>query len=352
MLDSIQSLLDAFPDGVVQERAGLVLAANGKARQYLPQLTPGSLLPDCIPLTEQTETVSGVFSAGAAVYLYSCAPDSDGAGHVILFRPDPQAGLKSWQLEGALGQLRDLLGEILAEVGPAAVPGGAVPAAAFGKTFHRLFRLVSNLEFMQRAEEEGVPFRPVTMDLDGLCRHTVQLAGSLLREAGVSLEYQYRGRMGLLIPGDPDLLQKLLLSLISNAAQAAGAEGRVVLALHRQGNKAVIALSNSGAAPSQRQLSAIFREGPEEDIPLPGQGAGLGVPIVRHILRLHGGSMVVLPGGGPALSVMLSLPAGPLNNHLELHSPSRIQRDGGLDPVLTELSDVLPAHLFGMEVLD
>ena len=45
MLDSIQSLLDAFPEGVVQAHAGCVLAANEKARQYLPQLEPGGPLP-------------------------------------------------------------------------------------------------------------------------------------------------------------------------------------------------------------------------------------------------------------------------------------------------------------------
>lgn len=351
MLDSIQSLLDAFPDGVVQVRGGLVLSANEKARQYLPRLTAGSPLPDCIPLPGRDEPATGVFTAGSSSYLYSCAPDSRQTGYVILFRPDPQAGLKSWQLDGALRELRQLLGDILAEVGPASVPGGTVSAAAFGKTFHRLFRLVNNLEFMQQTAEEGVPFHPVTMDLDGLCRHTVQLAGDLLREAGVSLEYRSRLH-GLLIPGDPELLQKLLLSLISNAAQAAGADGTVVLALRRQGEKAVLAVSNSGALPSQRQLSAFFREGPTEDIPLPGQGAGLGIPIVRQILNLHRGAMVALPGGDPAFRVVISLPTGPLDSRLKLHTPPPIQRDAGLDPVLVELSDVLPDYLFGMEGLD
>lgn len=349
MLDSIQSLLDAFPEGVVQVHGGLVLSANGKARQYLPQLTPGSPLPDCIPLPDQEGAVNGAFTAGGSSYLYSCAPDSQ--GYVILFRPDPQAGLSSWQLDGALRELRQLLAELLTEVGPATVPGGTVPAAAFGKTFHRLFRLMSHLEFMQQTAQEGVPFHPVTMDLDGLCRHTVRPAADLLREAGVTLEYRSK-LSGLLIFGDPELLQKLLLSLISNAARAAGENGTVVLALRRQGKNAVLSVSNSGEVPGQRQLSAFFREGPMEDIPLPSQGAGLGIPIVRHILSLHKGAMVVLPGESPAFSVVVSLPTGPLNNRLTLHTPSAVQRDAGLDPVLVELSDVLPDSLFGMEELD
>ncbi len=351
MLDSIQSLLNALPEGVIQVCGGLVLSINEKARQYLPQLTPGSSLPEGILLPGQGGAASGVFTAGSVSYLYSCTCQAGEAGHVILFHPDPQPGLKSWQLDGALGELRLLLGDILTEVGPATVPGGTVSAAAFGKTFHRLFRLVNNLEFVQQTAGEGVPFRPVTMDLDGLCRHTIQPAGDLLQEAGISLEYRSKVS-GLLIPGDPELLQKLLLSLISNAVQAAGEKGVVVLSLRRQGRNAVLSLSNSGTAPTQRQLSAFFQEGPREDVPLPGQGAGLGIPIVRHILNLHRGSMIVLPGDELAFSVVLSLPTGPLDHRFTLHTPSAVQRDAGLNPVLVELSGVLPDYLFGMEGLD
>ena len=50
-------------------------------------------------------------------------------------------------------------------------------------------------------------------------------------------------------------------------------------------------------------------------------------------------------------SVLISLPTGPLDGRLSLHTPL-LQQDGGLDPVLTELADVLPAHLFAMEALD
>ena len=55
--------------------------------------------------------------------------------------------------------------------------------------------------------------------------------------------------------------------------------------------------------------------------------------------------------GQSAPSVVLSLPTGPLDGRVSVHTPT-LQRDGGLDPVLTELSDLLPPYLFGMEGLD
>lgn len=345
MQETIQSLLDAFPEGVVQIRGGSVLAANAKARRYLPQLVPGGPVPDFLPLPGEGEAGRGSFAAGSASYTFSCA--SSGTDQVVLFRPDSPVGLEDWQLDGALRQLRSLLGDILAEVGPA-TEGGNLSAAAFSKTFHRLFRLTENLEFMrQAAGEEGVPFHPVTMDLAGLCRGTVRDAGDLLGEAGVALEYRCKEK-GLLIPGDPRLLRKLLLGLISNAARAAG-EGTVSLTLRRGGNRAIILVSDSGPALSPRQLAALLREGPGET-PLPGQGAGLGLTIARHIAVLHGGQLLV-QGGDRSPSVLVALPTGPLNDRTSVRTPMA-QWDGGLDPVLMELSDLLPARLFGLEGLD
>lgn len=349
MLDSIQALLDTFPEGVIQARDGIALAANAMALHYLPQLTPGEPLPEELELPRGGPMGAGMFTAGAVCYTYSCT--SARGEQMILFRPAAQTALNDRQLEGALRQLRTLTGEILAEVGPATgEPRGELAADAFSKSFHRLFRLMNNLEYMrQSASEEGVSFRPTTMDLDGLCRHVADQAYPLLREAGVALDYE-SAENGLLIPGVPDLLQRLLLELTANAARAAG-EGRVVLALRRQGGRALVTVSSSGPLPDQRQLAALFQEGIGEDVPLPGQGAGLGLSIARSIVGLHKGSLLV-EWGQSAPTVVLSLPTGPLDGRLSVRTPARYQIDGGLDPVMVELSDVLPVHLFGMEGMD
>ena len=215
MLDSIRSLLDTFPEGVVQAREGAVLEANAMARHYLPLLVPGAPVPEQLVLPQAGAMGAGTFSAGPARYTYSCT--STGGEELILFRPAPQTALTGRQMDGTLYQLRALLGEILAEVGPAtASPQEPVDAGAFAKSFHRLFRLVGNLEYLQEAAEgDGLLFRTVTMDLEDLCRQTVAQARPLLQEAGIALELESTGR-SLLIPGDPELLRRLLLGLIAN----------------------------------------------------------------------------------------------------------------------------------------
>ena len=342
MLDSVQALLDAFPEGVVQLQDGVVQQANAMARYYLPKLALGGSLSQWAVLPRQAPAGTGVFTVGEEAFSYSCT--SRNGEQVILFRPAAQTALTQRQLEGSLRQLRTLLGEILAEVGPAAAaPESGVPAAAFGKSFYRLFRLMDNLEYMQ----DGAGYKPIVMDLAGLCRQVVQRAYPLLREAGIILEYEC-AQSSLLIAGDPGLLRNMLLELISNAARAAG-EGLVLLTVRRAGQRALITVSDNGPLPDLRQMAAMLQPD-TESIPLAGQGAGLGLAVARHIVQLHRGAMMTELGQSTPV-VLVSLPAGAQDGRVQVNTP-RLQTDGGLDPVLTALSDILPAHLFGLEGLD
>ena len=129
MLESMQTLLDLFPEPVVQVQNGTVTAVNAAAQRCLPQLLPGEPLPDCLALPQTASSASGTFTCGTAIYSFSSS--RSGPERVIFFRPDTHSALTPRQLEGALRQLRSLLGELLAEVGPlTGANDGVLPKAA------------------------------------------------------------------------------------------------------------------------------------------------------------------------------------------------------------------------------
>ena len=140
----------------------------------------------------------------------------------------------------------------------------------------------------------------------------------------------------------------MLLGLISNSVQTMRG-GVVLLSLRRQGDRAVLSLTDSGERPSDRQVAALLQQDTDQAIPQPGQGAGLGLSVVRHIAALHRGTMLV-EWGEKAPVILISLPAG-AQERLAVRTPE-VQQDGGLSPLLVELSDVLPPQLFGQEGLD
>lgn len=330
-------LIDAFPEAAVLVRRWRVERANAMARHYLPSLQEGEPLPQELRPLLETGEGTGTFASGLSTYAFRRVTGETGGEMLLLFRPAPQTALTDMQLDGALRQLRQLLGELMTQCGGKEAAGGAVQ-----KSLHRMFRLVDNLDFLRaNAGGGGLYVKRVTMDLAGLCRQVTGAAGSVLREIGVAIGCEVPA--SLLIPGDPQLLQRMMLELISNSARAIG-RGEIFLRLRQQGDRAVLSLSDTGDLPSPRQLSAMLEQDTDQGVPMPGQGAGLGMAIVRQIVTLHRGAMLVeWSQGSPA--VVISLPISPLEPRTEVNAPA-LQRDGGMSPLLVALSDLLPPVMF------
>ena len=324
-----------FPEGVVLACGGVVTGVNPAAEQFFPGLRPGMALPARL---EQ----SGPLSAGGRDCLATVS--RAGQEQFILLRPAPvQVQPLS---DGVLTQLRALTGELMAELGPRTDPTREdFLGCDLVKSLHRLFRLVDNADFCAGGQ---AAFRPVTLDLVGLCRRLTDEAGDLLAEAGVQLSFDCK-LPSLLMSGDGDLLRKLLLELISNGAKAAPG-GRVALSLTRAPAGAVLSVSDSGGPEGVQRLARAMAPRTAPAIPRPDQGAGLGLSIVRRIAALHGGSLLS-DCSGPVPRLMVSLPVGRITPNAGVRSPI-LCTDGGLDPTLTALSDVLPAHIFGLEGMD
>ncbi len=332
--------LEQFPDSAIEVVHGTVQRLNRRAMHRFPELRSGMEIPRFLSVPLEDPDGAGTFTHQGELYLFSRVAELEGS--LLLVRPAPKSGLTDRQLDGFVRQMRGFLQEVLLEFQSTA---GQEHDSAFNRSFFRMYRLLSNLEFMRGMDSpEGTAFHPGTLDLAGLCRRLTEEAAFLLREAGVELRFQCR-LPSLLIPGDPALIQKLLLTLISNGAKAAQ-PGELVLTLERRGNRAVFTLGDQGdgCAPE-----AFFPpEEAEAHIPSPGEGAGMGLAIARHIVNLHQGTLLLGERGGGGVLALVSLPAGPLQTNLAVCTPTP-EEAGGISPLLMELADVLPLSLFHLD---
>lgn len=332
--------LEQFPDSAIEVVHGKVQRLNRSAMHRFPELRSGIEIP-CflsVPLTDPDG--AGTFTHQGVLYLFSRIAGQEGS--LLLVRPAPKSGLTDRQLDGFVRQMRGFLQEVLLEFQSTA---GQEHDSAFNRSFFRMYRLLSNLEFMRRMDSlEGTSFRPGTLDLAGLCRRLTEETAFLLQQAGMELRFQCK-LPSLLVPGDPALIQKLLLTLISNGVKAAP-QGELVLTLERRGDRAVLSLGDRGEG---RGLGAFFPpEEIEARIPAPGEGAGMGLAIARHIVDLHQGTLLLGERDGGGVLVLVSLPTGPLQANLAVCTPTP-EEAGGIPPVLMELADVLPLSLFHLD---
>lgn len=337
------TILQAIPDPALIAQKGRVVRFNAAAARLFPDLAEGAPLPD--PLPPQGEG-AGLLLAGGQNWHFTASPVGDGIFYLLHYaRLD---GMSRPQLDGTVRRLREQMAQLLLTIQLMNPPQEAVAAqpdprlASMNRTLCQMLRLTDQLDLLRDLEGGSFVFLPVTLDLAGLCREVCSAACYLLEQAGVSLHFD-SPLTSLLIPGDSELLQKLLLELLVNAARAAGKGGQLTLSLARRDSRAVLILSGPGRDDG-RPLTQLFSgDPPESRIPQPGEGAGIGLVLAQRVIALHQGTMMMERRDG--LNTIVALPLAPKDAPLSVRTNTP-DYSGGFSPALVALSDLLPEEAF------
>jgi signal transduction histidine kinase len=126
---------------------------------------------------------------------------------------------------------------------------------------------------------------------------------------GITLEVRREDAQGPL-PGDPSRLQQVFWNLLVNAVKFTQNGGRVSVLVSRRGPAMRIAVHDNGAGIERDVLPFVFdRFWQGESRPTSRRGLGLGLAIVRHLVELHGGTvMAKSPGAGLGATFTVTLP--------------------------------------------
>jgi PAS domain S-box-containing protein len=114
------------------------------------------------------------------------------------------------------------------------------------------------------------------------------------------------------VSGDPGRLQQVAWNLLSNAVKFTPKHGRVQVRVERVNSHVEVAVSDTGAGINPDFLPYVFERFRQADGSLSRKagGLGLGLSIVRHIVEMHGGSVVAASDGegrGATFKVRLPL---------------------------------------------
>ena len=116
---------------------------------------------------------------------------------------------------------------------------------------------------------------------------------------------------GVAVMGDPARLQQVVWNLLMNAVKFTPNGGRVQINLLRVNSHAEIIVSDTGQGISPDVLPFIFERFRQADSSSTRAhtGLGLGLALVKHLVELHGGSVVAESGGeGRGATFIVKLP--------------------------------------------
>jgi nitrogen fixation/metabolism regulation signal transduction histidine kinase len=141
---------------------------------------------------------------------------------------------------------------------------------------------------------------PSALDINSLVEERV----SLLKPAHVDVTYTMRLAAGMPRAfADADQVKGILTNLLENAAEAAGASGRVLSVTSVLDGKVFVEIHDSGPGLSEDASRSLF----EPTITFKKRGMGLGLSIARKSALLNGGDIMLVESelGGAGFRVVL-----------------------------------------------
>ncbi|MGB2754457.1 MAG: ATP-binding protein [Phycisphaerae bacterium] len=157
-------------------------------------------------------------------------------------------------------------------------------------------RIITNLLAVAGAKE------PVKQHVD---------VGQAIREAlaGTKQAEAVRLRMSLapepfMVRADPDHLRQVFRNLVTNAAEAMGDGGEIVVEAARDADGDSIVFRDTGPGVAQEIRETVF----EPLVTTRAKGIGLGLTICRQIIEHHGGGIELIDKDKPGAAFRIRLP--------------------------------------------
>jgi two-component system, OmpR family, phosphate regulon sensor histidine kinase PhoR len=201
--------------------------------------------------------------------------------------------------------------ELLSDGGAGLVgPEQAKMLDAVDRNAQRLKTLIEDVLTISKIELGAFTSRLEPADLVGVVWAAVDVIRPSAGAGGLAFETVAPDK-GLMVDGDAEQLDRVLVNLLSNAVKYTPRGGNVSLSLAREGDSAVLTVADTGIGIPEKDQDSLFtrffRASNAVARALPG--SGLGLSIVRTIVANHHGeiSLASIEGEGTTVTVRLPL---------------------------------------------
>ncbi|GAA1946552.1 hypothetical protein GCM10009798_01930 [Nocardioides panacihumi] len=181
---------------------------------------------------------------------------------------------------------------------------------AMGRGVDRIARIVDDLLLLAAASDPRLPARQ-PVDMAPYVVSGVQLAAESAARPEVLDVRTDLPDAPVVVPADPQGLERIVVNLVGNALKYSPAGGTVVVSLRDRGDHAELIVTDEGigisAADQERIFTEFFRSA--DPVARRQPGTGLGLAIVDRIVAHHGGRIDVESEVGRGSTFRVFLPA-------------------------------------------
>ncbi|MBD1822518.1 MASE1 domain-containing protein [Cyanobacteria bacterium FACHB-DQ100] len=159
-------------------------------------------------------------------------------------------------------------------------------------------QLIEDLLDVSRILRDKLVLRQIELEIGLVVRSAIETVRLSAEAKGISIAFSPpNSESRLLVHGDPNRLQQVVINLLTNAVKFTPQNGRVTIALEYPPNETLgfvqISVSDTGKGIHPDFLPHVFERFRQEDSGTTRNfgGLGLGLAIVRHLVELHQGKV-------------------------------------------------------------
>ena len=174
----------------------------------------------------------------------------------------------------------------------------------------RLQKLVNTLLDFSRIEAGRVQASFEATDLAAMTAELASNFRSACERAGIDLVVDCPS-LGEPVYVDPDMWEKIVLNLVSNAFKFTFS-GRIEVSLRKAAEHVVLTVRDTGVGIAAAELPKVFERFHRVEVSRgrTQEGSGIGLALVRELVKLHRGTVSVESEPGAGSVFMVSLPRG------------------------------------------
>jgi signal transduction histidine kinase/CheY-like chemotaxis protein len=191
--------------------------------------------------------------------------------------------------------------EILKLSGAASEGGAAHACSVMERQVSHLNRLVDDLLEVSRITRGVIEVKKEPQDLSAIVKGALDTSRPILEGMRHEVKFQASAQP-LVVSGDAVRLTQVFSNLINNAAKYTNHGGHVAVAIDRDGDQAVVSVTDDGIGIAPGLLSSVFDMFMQVDRSTRRAqgGLGIGLTLVKSLVGMHGGK-VEAKSNGPGL---------------------------------------------------
>lgn len=154
-------------------------------------------------------------------------------------------------------------------------------------------QLIDDLLDVSRIVSGKLNLDPRPVNIASVARAAIHVVQPAADAKGVLLDYSAEAEVGE-ISGDSARLQQIIWNLLSNAVKFTPQGGKITIRVEQVGSHARLTVQDTGQGIDPEFLPRVFDRFRQADSSTTRTfgGLGLGLAIVRHLVELHGGTVV------------------------------------------------------------